>query len=176
MSTDIVKASVTPPPTKRELLQAAAQVIAAENKVKNQKRRDRIDAAFEAFSKAVRKEAKKHVGKFINDADVGTSWSYKPGDPWIATVKVEVPIEGKLIELLKERTEAKLAPVLEENPNEVLKELRAASAGHTPENLRVSSILATPALRKAVKEFGEKLLATPTAQDKAAAIEVGGAR
>ena len=174
MSTDIVKASVTPPPTKNELLQAAARVIADENKAKNDKRWAACEKAQEAFRKAACKAARKNMHKFLDTASVEAEWR-NPG-VWLVKVYVKVELDDNLKALRKASEEADAVPRLMTCPKEILKTLKTRAAGHTPENLRVSSILATPALRKAVKEFGEKLLATPTEQDKAASIEVGGAR
>lgn len=86
---------------------------------------------------------------------------------------MEVDLQGDLAALKKAWDEAVAVKKQRECPKEILKELKARSAGHTPENLRITSILSTPELRKAVKEFGEKLLSTPTEQEKTSAIEVG---
>lgn len=177
MSSDIVKAAVTPPPTKVELLQAAAQVIAEENKIANHKRADAIDKAQKAFEAGCRKAAAKLVNEAVKKASVDSYHRHGVGvTKWSVDVHIYVQIEGALAALKKAWDDAIATKKQCECPKEILKQLKARSAGHTPENIRITSILATPALRKAVKEFGEKLLAAPTAQEKAAAIEVGGAQ
>lgn len=171
---EIVKASVTPPPTKSELFQAAAQVIAEENRLANQKRAQAVEKAWKAFEAGCRKEAAKLVKEAVKRADVD-NWNRK-GGKWGVSVHMTLDLQGDLAALKAAWDEALGTKKQLECPKQILKDLKARAAGHTPENLRITSILATPALRKAVKEFGEKLLATPTAQEKAAAIEVGGAK
>lgn len=171
MSNSIIKASVTPPPTKTELLQAAAQVIAEENRLANQKRSQAVDKAWKAFEVGCCKEAAKLVKEAVKKADVDSY--HRGGGKWGVSVHMTVDLQGDLAALKKAWDDALATKRQCECPKEILKQLKARSAGHTPENLRITSILATPALRKAVKEFGEKLLSTPTAQEKTAAIEVG---
>ena len=173
MSNDIVKASVTPPPTKAELLQAAAQVIADENAVKNRNRWSAITKAREKFRASPRKAAREGAMASLKEAEIEPIW--KDPTAYFVIAKVRVQLSEELLALKKAKDDLEASDSFITDPKRVLKDLKTRSAGHTPENLRVALILATPALRKAVKEFGEKLLATPTAQEKAAAIEVGGA-
>lgn len=173
MSTDIVKASVTPPPTKSELFQAAAQVIADENAAKNKKRWAAIVKAKEKFRAALRKAARHGAVASLKDASIEPVW--KEPNAFIVKPNIRVQLDEGLLALKKALDEAEEADSFVTDPKEIARQLRAKAANHTPENLRVASILATPALRKAVKEFGEKLLNTPTAKEKEAAIEVGGA-
>lgn len=78
MSNSIIKASVTPPPTKAELIKAAAQVIAEENRLANQKRAQAVEKAWKAFEAGCRKEAAKLVREAVKKASVD-DWNRKGG-------------------------------------------------------------------------------------------------
>jgi len=172
MSTDIVKASVTPPPTKSELFQAAAKVIAEENEAKNKKRWADIEKVREAFHAELRKAARSIAAAAVKSASFEAVW--RDNNAYMVHTRIRVTFDEKLKALKKAVEDAENVPHLDTDPKRIAKTLRERSAGHTPENLRVETIIATPALRKAVKEFGEKLLATPTQKEKRGAIEVAG--
>lgn len=179
MSTDnkalaAVSSAVVPPPTTRELLQAAAQAISEDNKAKNDKRWAAREKAQEAFRKAARKAARKNMHKFLDTASVEVEWR-NPG-VWLVKLNVKVELDDNLKALRKAVEEADAVPRLATCPEEILKQLKTRAAGHTQENIRVSTILSIPALRKAAKEFGEKLLSSPTQADKANAVDVGGGK
>lgn len=174
MSTDIVKASVTPPPTKHELRVAAARVISQERKQRNEKRKEAIKKADDALRKAVIKAGLKALRKAKPHASSGWSRSSRSTE-WNLSARVDVKIEGEpLLSLHKALQDLENTTPEETDENVIVRQLREREAGivSTPKNLRVEAIIATPALRKAVKEFGEKLLATPTQSEKQGAIEV----
>lgn len=175
MSTELVKASVTPPPTKHELRVAAARVISRERIERNKKRVAAIQKAQDELEKAVIKAGRAAVRKAKPSASHGYAGMHE-ADVWSVYARAEVKIEGDLLPLRAELHRLIDIPIEETDEREIVRQLREREAGisTTPKDRRIESIIATPALRKAVKEFGEKLLATPTPTEKATAIEVGG--
>lgn len=161
-----------PPVSAAEALYAMA-VALSERRARD---KDRIlterAKARAAFDKACRKQ----FGAVLRKAPVEVRFAW--GD-----VADEIKIEQQcsvyitefpeLVRLRDAYKAAKAVEIPELDPERIVKELRAAQRANRPDPAdRCAAILSAPGVRKKLAEAAAKMLATPTAEDKAKAIEV----
>lgn len=163
----IAPKTVVPKPTKREILMATAYAISEKRVAENEVLHKAENAAWKAFTKEFIKAARKKLPKC--DGTV-SDW----GGTFNCEFNVKVDVKGcpklsALHEAYKVATKAKRS---ETDVKKIADELRW-SMGPVD---RVALILADPDTKAALLKAGEKVLASVSADDRANAVDVGGAR